>query len=66
MSTEQLGADVRQKPASIGPAELNQKYAGIVVCVLLVFMGLLSGGAARRESVTIDEIAHTGAGVSYL
>jgi hypothetical protein len=66
MSTEQLAAEVRQKPASIGPAELNQKYAGIVVCVLLVFMGLLSGGAARRESVTIDEIAHTGAGVSYL
>ncbi len=29
-------------------------------------MALLAGGAARRESVTVDEIAHTGAGVSYL
>jgi len=29
-------------------------------------MGVLAGGAARRESVTIDEVAHVGAGVSYL
>jgi len=29
-------------------------------------MAILAGGAARRESVTIDEIAHTAAGVSYL
>jgi len=29
-------------------------------------MTLLAGGAARRESVTVDEVAHTGAGVSYL
>jgi hypothetical protein len=34
--------------------------------LLLGFMALLSGGAARRESVTIDEVAHTAAGVSYL
>lgn len=29
-------------------------------------MALLAGGAARRESVTIDEVPHIGAGVSYL
>jgi 4-amino-4-deoxy-L-arabinose transferase-like glycosyltransferase len=29
-------------------------------------MAILAGGAAFRESVTIDEIAHVGAGVSYL
>jgi hypothetical protein len=29
-------------------------------------MALLSGGAARQESITIDEVAHIGAGVSYL
>src|SRR6202050_2410005 len=29
-------------------------------------MALLAGGAARQESVTFDEVAHTGAGVSYL
>lgn len=33
---------------------------------LLLFMAILSGGAAWRETVTIDEIAHIGAGVSYL
>jgi Dolichyl-phosphate-mannose-protein mannosyltransferase len=33
--------------------------------ILLAFMAILAGGAARRESITIDEIAHTGAGVSY-
>jgi hypothetical protein len=34
--------------------------------LLLAMMALLSGGAARRESVTVDEVAHIGAGVSYL
>ena len=36
------------------------------VVLLLALMALLAGGAARRESVTIDEVAHIGAGVSYL
>jgi 4-amino-4-deoxy-L-arabinose transferase-like glycosyltransferase len=36
------------------------------VALILAFMAFLSGGAARRESVTIDELAHIGAGVSYL
>ncbi len=34
--------------------------------MLLALMALLADGAARRESVTYDEIAHIGAGVSYL
>jgi 4-amino-4-deoxy-L-arabinose transferase-like glycosyltransferase len=34
--------------------------------LLLLFLTILAGGAARRESVTIDEVAHIGAGVSYL
>lgn len=33
--------------------------------VLLALMAILAGGAALRESVTIDEVAHIGAGVSY-
>ena len=37
-------------------------FAGL----LLVFMAVLAGGAALRESATIDEVAHIGAGVSYL
>ncbi|MGA2651855.1 MAG: glycosyltransferase family 39 protein [Terracidiphilus sp.] len=38
--------------------------AGVIL--LLALMALLAGGAAQRESVTIDEVAHIGAGVSYL
>jgi hypothetical protein len=43
------------------------RYAvSIVALVLLAMMFLLAGGAALRESVAIDEVAHIGAGVSYL
>src|SRR5208283_320873 len=38
----------------------------ILALLLLAFMFLLAGGAALRESVTIDEVAHIGAGLSYL
>ena len=38
--------------------------AGAVL--LLALMALLADGAVRRESATFDEIAHIGAGVSYL
>src|ERR1700738_3304801 len=38
----------------------------VPVTLLLLLMAILAGGAARRESVTVDEVAHTGAGVSYL
>jgi hypothetical protein len=34
--------------------------------LLLALMAVLAGGAALRESATIDEVAHIGAGVSYL
>src|SRR5262245_5645686 len=33
--------------------------------VLLLLMAVLAGGGAWRESVTIDEVAHIGAGLSY-
>ena len=38
----------------------------ILAILLLAMMFLLAGGAALRESVAIDEVAHIGAGVSYL
>lgn len=38
----------------------------VVAGVLLIFMAVLAGGSALPESVTIDEVAHIGAGVSYL
>jgi len=48
-------------------AQMQQsKLAYLAVALFLAFMALLAGGAARRESVTVDEVAHIGAGVSYL
>jgi hypothetical protein len=44
----------------------GRTYFTIAAVLLLALMALLAGGAARRESVTFDEIAHIGAGVSYL
>ena len=41
------------------------RYAPALACLLLVLMGILAGGAALRESITFDEVAHIGAGVSY-
>jgi Dolichyl-phosphate-mannose-protein mannosyltransferase len=38
----------------------------IAAGLLLMFMAILAGGSALRESVTIDEVVHIGAGVSYL
>ncbi|MGD0202182.1 MAG: glycosyltransferase family 39 protein [Bryobacteraceae bacterium] len=53
-----------------GPNRPFQRIAGaffpVAAVLLLVFMGVLAGGAALRESVTFDETAHIGAGVSYL
>jgi hypothetical protein len=34
--------------------------------LLLLLMAVLAGGAALRESISVDEVAHIGAGVSYL
>src|SRR5579872_1110588 len=33
---------------------------------LLIIMSMLAGGAALRESATVDEVTHVGAGLSYL
>src|ERR1039457_5159036 len=38
----------------------------IMAILLLAMMFLLAGGAALRESVAVDEVAHIGPGVSYL
>ncbi|HUM07044.1 MAG TPA: glycosyltransferase family 39 protein [Terriglobales bacterium] len=41
-------------------------YCHAMAAMLLVLMAVLAGGTARRESVTIDEVAHIGAGLSYV
>ena len=42
------------------------KAAPLIRIAFLALMAFLAGGAALRESVTIDEVAHIGAGVSAL
>jgi hypothetical protein len=37
----------------------------VIAAVLLALVAVLAGGAAYRESVAVDELAHIGAGVSY-
>src|SRR5271169_1810932 len=44
----------------------HRTQSSLLAGLLLALMAILSGGAALRESVTIDEVAHIGAGVSYL
>jgi len=41
-------------------------YFSIAAGLLLLFMAMLAGGAALRESVTVDEVSHIASGVSYL
>src|SRR6516225_5340979 len=38
----------------------------ILAVLLLLLMAILAGGAAMRESITVDEVPHIGAGLSYL
>ena len=52
------GVRIDKSPGSMARALL----AGM----LLILMAVLAGGAALRESVTIDEVSHIGSGVSYL
>lgn len=48
------------------PTSTQPMWGTVLAAVLLAFMAVLAGGAALRESVTVDEVAHIGAGVSYL
>ncbi|HEX8880997.1 MAG TPA: glycosyltransferase family 39 protein, partial [Candidatus Acidoferrum sp.] len=50
--------DPRDKPRGI--------LTALLAIVLLAGMAVLAGGAALGESVTVDEVSHIGAGVSYL
>jgi hypothetical protein len=45
---------------------MHIRPAVVAAAVLLLMMFVLAGGAALRESVTIDEVAHIGAGLSYV
>ena len=61
-----LGWTVRRFRVSGDNNLKTMQSSRLPVVLLLLLMGLLAGGAAWRESVTVDEVAHTGAGVSYL
>ena len=63
------------RPGLQGGSEIHQErvvkgtmkhLAVVFAALLLLLMGILAGGAALRESITVDEVAHIGAGVSYL
>ena len=41
-------------------------FSAILAVLLLALMAALAGRAALRESATVDEVSHIGAGVSYL
>jgi dolichyl-phosphate-mannose-protein mannosyltransferase len=45
---------------------MMKRLPTVLVVLLLMLMAFLAGGTAFRESITIDEVAHLGAGVSYL
>jgi hypothetical protein len=48
---------------------LSRNYSplfSLLAGLLLAFMAILSGRAVLHESVAIDEVAHIGAGLSYL
>jgi 4-amino-4-deoxy-L-arabinose transferase-like glycosyltransferase len=47
-------------------SNIRDLCSGVIAGLLLALMAVLAGGSALRESVTIDEVAHIGAGVSYL
>jgi hypothetical protein len=49
-----------------GVAAPRRAVSSALAGLLLALMAILAGGAALRESVTIDEVAHFGAGLSYL
>ena len=53
-------------PAPSPKRPLPGAFFPVAAVLLLIFMGILAGGAALRESITFDETAHIGAGVSYL
>jgi Dolichyl-phosphate-mannose-protein mannosyltransferase len=48
------------------PKPGNRALFSVAAALLLLFLFICGGGAALRESVTFDEVAHIGAGVSYL
>src|SRR4051812_27755208 len=45
---------------------MQNRLAVIAAAALLAMMFVLAGGTALRESVTFDEVAHIGAGMSYV
>src|SRR5689334_2801236 len=48
------------------PFDMSQRSYSAIAAALLLLFAVLAGGAALRESATVDEVAHIGAGVSYL
>ncbi|HWZ97647.1 MAG TPA: glycosyltransferase family 39 protein [Candidatus Dormibacteraeota bacterium] len=53
--------------SGISPDEKTRDILfALLAGLLLILMAVLAGGSALRESATVDEVSHIGAGVSYL
>ena len=44
---------------------MSKQVTTALAAMILVLMAALAGGAAWRESISVDEVAHLGAGASY-
>ena len=51
-------------PSNFAPT--HEIRFSVVAVLLLALIAVLAGGAALRESVTFDDVAHIGAGIGYL
>jgi len=61
------GGDSASRARETCRGKMRRGTAESIAAVLpLAFMAALAGGAALRQSVTFDEVAHIGAGVSAL
>jgi len=54
------------QPSSSDGHFARATFLKLLPYLLLLLMALLAGGSAWRESATVDEVVHIGAGLSYL
>ncbi|HVH86693.1 MAG TPA: glycosyltransferase family 39 protein [Terriglobales bacterium] len=62
----EVGAGLPRTQSGMNAGEKRSIASTLLAGLLLTLMAALAGGAALRESVTVDEVSHIGAGVSYL
>jgi hypothetical protein len=65
-----IASEIENEPAvsesEIPSGRFSRHRTNLIAGLLLTVMALLAIGSSEQESVTVDEVAHIGAGVSYL